>query len=162
MTTRSKPAVSAPGAASRNSSRMRRLARLRTTAPPSFRDAMIPSRSWPSVFDLPIKVMGVEPTRRPVFCVTTNAAWSRRRSARRDEPGTGPAGLVDDEALAALGASWLEDKPAALGVHPLEESVGAPTAATIGLKRTLHGVSESSRSRATTVRANSWAGDWDR
>lgn len=51
----------------------------------------------------------------------------------------GPIGLRNGQALPPFGAAPLENDTAVLRAHPHEETVGAPTAAAIGLERALHG-----------------------
>ena len=66
----------------RKISRMRRLARLRVTAPPMRRDATMPSRSWPSAF-------GMREQRQRSRGDTAPMLLNRRELAARSQPRVG-------------------------------------------------------------------------
>lgn len=143
------------GSSCLNISRSRRLARLRITAPPTRREAMMPNRSCPRSFVLPSRVTYRDDTRRPWSCTAVNCARVRSRTSRPNvfDMGCRWAVVVDGcsgvrlqhcrdsgygQALAALGATPFQHRTAVLGPHPHQEAMGAPAAATIRLVRTLH------------------------
>jgi len=59
------------------------------------------------------------------------------RDCRDDRDGRRDLSSGNNQTLAALRAAALEDQPSVLRAHPLEETVSAPTPATIRLKRAL-------------------------
>ncbi len=78
----SAPTAGRSGSPARKTSRIRRLARLRSTAPPSRREATTPRRSTPRVFGRANRVKWRLATRRPCSCTATNSARERSRTCR--------------------------------------------------------------------------------
>jgi hypothetical protein len=132
----------------RKRSRTRRLARLRSTALPSRREAMIPSRSRSRSFGLPSRVRKRVATRRPPVCTAVNSARRRRRSPRpnlndmgklrRAPSRTRALGRRDGQPFATFRAPPLQHVPTVFRAHPHEKTVSATAPAAIGLIRTFH------------------------
>jgi hypothetical protein len=147
ITTRSMPRRSS-GRALRNHSRTRRLMRLRTTAPPTLRLTVIPSLcsliSWPLGPGATRSTKPGPTARRPSRPTRPNSEDRRSRSSRRSRPVGPNTGLLrrsgDCHPLAALRTPPAQHRAAALGLHPLPESVYAPAARPMRLIRPLHGL----------------------
>jgi hypothetical protein len=129
----------ATGSAS-SAPRIRRLTRLRTTAPPTAFEVTIPMRTAPSEegaatkAEIVAKCIG-----RPLRRRKAISPARRRRSKRRK------AGL-DRQAVTALFAASGEDLTAVLRAHPFHEAMDALTATVVGLKSTFHEARNSERS----------------
>jgi hypothetical protein len=120
--------------------------RLRTTAPPNARPALMPKR----LSSRPLAAKNTVNRRldrlRPLRYTASN--WARwvsrpRRRAVADGPGGGP--LDAREFVAPLPAARRKDPPPAFGFHACAEAVGLVAAAHLGLKRTLGQSSFSSK-----------------
>ena len=131
------------GARRRNISRNRRFARLRSTAPPTRREAMMPSRSASRPFGLPSRV--TKPARHATAAGFDGHEFRPRAqprvAAKSSEPWPAELRLArgNRQALAAFGAAPLENDAAVLRAHPHPEPVSSTAAAAIWLKRALHG-----------------------
>lgn len=123
--------------ARRTASRSTRLARLRRTAPPMLRPAMIITRPPGSASH----AMTVRKWLRPALPSANSRSMSAflvsvRRTASTASPSA--SGRRRRQDLPALAASCGQDGPPALRRHPGPESVGLRPLAVVGLIRTLH------------------------
>lgn len=118
----------------RKYSRHQRFRRLRTTADPTFREAVTPNRNSPPVVALKFRSIQFEgQCLRPCFLSSRNSKF--RFSAESELFSTG----FDDETLASLGAPAIQNFLTAFGGHPLTETVAGFTAAVRGLISPFHG-----------------------
>ena len=124
----------------RNSSRMRRFARFRRTAPPTRRVAMMPSRATSIPFGR-VNSVRYRPRLRTPCCWTRWNSGRRRIRSRRVRlrrtcrvVGRSP----DGDPLAPLGTPALQHPLPGLRAHPLAEAVRSAATAPVRLIRTLH------------------------
>ena len=124
----------------RNSSRIRRFARFRRTAPPMRRVAMMPSRALSIPFGRVNSVRYRPRLRTPCSWTRWNSGRRRIRSRRvrlrrtSRVVGRSPNG----DPLAALGTPALQHSLPGLRAHPLAEAVRSAATAPVRLIRTLH------------------------
>ena len=123
----------------RNSSRTRRFARFRRTAPPTRRVAMMPSRATSVPFGR-VKSVRKRPRLRTPFRWTRWNSGRRRIRSRRVRPRctSGGAESPNGDSLAPLGTPALEHPLPRLRAHSLSEAMGAPAPAPVRLVRALH------------------------
>ena len=144
----------------RNSSRMRRFARFRRTAPPTRRVAMMPSRATSIPFGR-VNSVRYRPRLRTPCCWTRWNSGRRRIRSRRVRlrrtsrvVGRSPNG----DPLAALGTPALQHSLPGLRAHPLAEAVRSAATAPVRLIRTLHDpttpTAAPARRHASTARRN--------
>ena len=127
----------------RNDSRVRRLMRLRTTAPAQERVAIAkPSRGYVSRLGRTDKLKYASENRLPRCLTSRNSAgWCRRLRGSNvsvrmaGQPGAEASGA---EALAALRTSPSKQPPAALGSHPGAKPVGTRTMQVTWIEGTFH------------------------
>jgi len=121
-------------------SRNSRRARLRTTAPPTFRLTASPSRSFPRSLGRAKTTNSRPSSRVPRRKTRSNSACRLSRRTRPIRVGIhrGSAPALDRQARPSLLSPALQDEPAAARPHTDEKAVRTPAAAVVRLERPLH------------------------
>lgn len=126
----------------RNASREILRSLFRTTAPPTFLDAVIPRRA--AAFGPSLRRDTTTTNHAWCFLVPVLRTLSKSGGERslyslgKLSRGEDAAGRSDGDPMAALGAAAFQHQAAALASHPNEKSVGAPAPSIVGLKGSLH------------------------